>query len=140
VTAGPVSNNRLLMWPLTGIGPADPDHGPLFPTKRLPRESRRCDCRQSSAQKLRGSTTFDEHFRNHELLITADLHFRIHWFRWLIEQAPDFDLVCIAGDLLDNGLDRESAKAAMSVSPERKKSRNSKPWYSHVSQILRSTK
>jgi hypothetical protein len=31
----------------------------------------------------------------------ADLHFRLHWFRWLIEQAPDFDLVCIAGDLLD---------------------------------------
>jgi predicted phosphodiesterase len=36
-----------------------------------------------------------------KLLITADLHFRIHWFRWLIEQAPDFDLICIAGDLLD---------------------------------------
>jgi hypothetical protein len=35
------------------------------------------------------------------LLITADLHFRLHWFRWLIEQAPEFDLVCIAGDLLD---------------------------------------
>jgi hypothetical protein len=35
------------------------------------------------------------------LLLTADLHYRIHWFRWLIEQAPDFDLVCIAGDLLD---------------------------------------
>jgi Calcineurin-like phosphoesterase len=35
------------------------------------------------------------------LLLTADLHFRLHWFRWLIEQAPDFDLVCIAGDLLD---------------------------------------
>jgi DNA repair exonuclease SbcCD nuclease subunit len=36
-----------------------------------------------------------------KLLITADLHFRLNWFRWLIEQAPDFDLVCIAGDLLD---------------------------------------
>jgi predicted MPP superfamily phosphohydrolase len=36
-----------------------------------------------------------------KLLVTADLHFRLHWFRWLIEQAPDFDLVCIAGDLLD---------------------------------------
>jgi len=35
------------------------------------------------------------------LLLTADLHFRLHWFRWLIVQAPDFDLVCIAGDLLD---------------------------------------
>ena len=36
-----------------------------------------------------------------KLLIIADLHFRLHWFRWLIEQAPNFDLVCIAGDLLD---------------------------------------
>jgi Calcineurin-like phosphoesterase len=36
-----------------------------------------------------------------KLLVTADLHFRLHWFRWLIEQAPYFDLVCIAGDLLD---------------------------------------
>jgi hypothetical protein len=36
-----------------------------------------------------------------KLLLTADLHFRLHWFRWLNEQAPDFDLVCIAGDLLD---------------------------------------
>jgi predicted MPP superfamily phosphohydrolase len=36
-----------------------------------------------------------------KLLITADLHFRIHWFRWLIEQAPNFDLICIAVDLLD---------------------------------------
>jgi predicted MPP superfamily phosphohydrolase len=35
------------------------------------------------------------------LLLTADLHFRLHWFHWLIEQASDFDLVCIAGDLLD---------------------------------------
>ena len=35
------------------------------------------------------------------LLITADLHLRLHWFRWLIEQAPNFDLVCITGDLLD---------------------------------------
>jgi Icc-related predicted phosphoesterase len=36
-----------------------------------------------------------------KLLITADLHFRTRWLRSLIEQAPDFDLVCIAGDLLD---------------------------------------
>src|ERR1700675_471507 len=36
-----------------------------------------------------------------KLLIAADLHFRLHWFRWLIDQAPVFDLVCIAGDLLD---------------------------------------
>jgi Calcineurin-like phosphoesterase len=36
-----------------------------------------------------------------KILITADLHYRESWFRWLIEQAKDFDLVCIAGDLLD---------------------------------------
>ena len=36
-----------------------------------------------------------------KILLTADLHFRIDWFRWLIEQAPGYDLVCIAGDLLD---------------------------------------
>ena len=36
-----------------------------------------------------------------KLHITADLHFRLHWFRWLIEQAPTYDLVCISGDLLD---------------------------------------
>jgi Icc-related predicted phosphoesterase len=36
-----------------------------------------------------------------KLLITADFHFRVYWFGWLIEQAGDFDLVCIAGDLLD---------------------------------------
>jgi Icc-related predicted phosphoesterase len=36
-----------------------------------------------------------------KLLLTADLHYRIDWFRWLIEQAPRYDLVCIAGDLLN---------------------------------------
>jgi predicted MPP superfamily phosphohydrolase len=36
-----------------------------------------------------------------KLLLTADLHFRVHWYRYLIEQAPGYDLVCIAGDLLD---------------------------------------
>jgi predicted MPP superfamily phosphohydrolase len=36
-----------------------------------------------------------------KLLLTADLHFHNDWFRWLIEQAPNYDLVCIAGDLLD---------------------------------------
>jgi Icc-related predicted phosphoesterase len=48
------------------------------------------------------STTLNDHFsKTMKLLITADLHFRLQWFRWLIEQAPDFDLVCISGDLLD---------------------------------------
>ena len=36
-----------------------------------------------------------------KVLLTADLHFRFDWFRWLIEQAPNYDLVCIVGDLLD---------------------------------------
>jgi hypothetical protein len=35
---------------------------------------------------------------------------------------------------------RESTKTAMSVSPERKKFKKSKPWQLHVSQILRSTR
>ena len=34
-------------------------------------------------------------------LLTAALHFRLDWFRWLIEQVPNYDLVCIVGDLLD---------------------------------------
>lgn len=36
-----------------------------------------------------------------KILLTADLHYREHWFRWLIEQGPNYDVVCIAGDLLD---------------------------------------
>jgi Icc-related predicted phosphoesterase len=36
-----------------------------------------------------------------KLLLTTDLHYRLPWFRWLIEQAPRYDLVCIAGDMLD---------------------------------------
>jgi len=36
-----------------------------------------------------------------KVLLTADLHFRVDWFRWLLEQAPNCDLICIAGDLLD---------------------------------------
>jgi Icc-related predicted phosphoesterase len=39
--------------------------------------------------------------RQMKLLLTADLHFRVDWFRWLLEQAPNYDLICIAGDLLD---------------------------------------
>jgi Icc-related predicted phosphoesterase len=33
--------------------------------------------------------------------ITADLHYQERWFRWLVEQGASYDLVCIAGDLLD---------------------------------------
>ena len=35
-----------------------------------------------------------------KILITADLHYREHWFR-LLERSRDYDLICIAGDLLD---------------------------------------
>ena len=34
------------------------------------------------------------------ILITADLHYREQWFR-LLSRAAEWDLVCIAGDLLD---------------------------------------
>jgi Icc-related predicted phosphoesterase len=34
-------------------------------------------------------------------LIVADLHFRENWFEWLINCAPAYDAVLIAGDLLD---------------------------------------
>src|SRR5271166_6323831 len=36
-----------------------------------------------------------------KILVSADLHYRSHWFHWLSEQAANFDLICIAGDLLD---------------------------------------
>jgi predicted MPP superfamily phosphohydrolase len=51
-----------------------------------------------------------------KLLITADLHFRLHWFRWLIDQAPNFDLVCIAGDLLDMFRSETSMEQAREIS------------------------
>lgn len=35
------------------------------------------------------------------LLHCADLHGNDRWFDWLIKESPRFDLVCIAGDLLD---------------------------------------
>jgi hypothetical protein len=34
-------------------------------------------------------------------LIVADLHFRENWFEWLINCAPAYDAVLIAGDLHD---------------------------------------
>jgi predicted phosphodiesterase len=36
-----------------------------------------------------------------KIFITADLHYRERWFWRLLSQAADYDLVCIAGDLLD---------------------------------------
>ena len=35
-----------------------------------------------------------------KILITADLHYREHWFR-LLERSRDYNRICIAGDLLD---------------------------------------
>jgi hypothetical protein len=36
-----------------------------------------------------------------KILLTADLHYRLAWYQWLIDQGPQYDLVCIAGDFLD---------------------------------------
>jgi Calcineurin-like phosphoesterase len=35
------------------------------------------------------------------ILLTADLHYHRPWFEWLLRVADRFDLLCIAGDLLD---------------------------------------
>lgn len=35
------------------------------------------------------------------LLLTADLHSKLRWFRWLESQAEKYELIGIAGDLLD---------------------------------------
>lgn len=35
------------------------------------------------------------------ILAVADLHYQLQQFDWLLEQAPQFDLVIIAGDMLD---------------------------------------
>jgi predicted MPP superfamily phosphohydrolase len=36
-----------------------------------------------------------------KILFAADLHFRSRWFHCLLDQGVNFDLICIAGDLLD---------------------------------------
>ena len=36
-----------------------------------------------------------------KILHCADLHGNLDWYYWLREVAPGFDLVCLAGDLLD---------------------------------------
>ena len=35
------------------------------------------------------------------LLLVADLHYSLPQFDWVLEMAPDFDLVVLAGDHLD---------------------------------------
>lgn len=51
-----------------------------------------------------------------KILLTADLHYREIWFRWLIEQAANYELVCIAGDLLDMFKDEPRVEQAREVS------------------------
>jgi predicted phosphodiesterase len=51
-----------------------------------------------------------------KILITADLHYRKHWFRWLFTRAGDYDLICIAGDLLDMFSGEPRIVQAMEVS------------------------
>jgi predicted phosphodiesterase len=36
-----------------------------------------------------------------KLLLTADFHFHKPWFEWLLRVADRYDLVCVAGDLLE---------------------------------------
>ncbi|HEV2806327.1 MAG TPA: metallophosphoesterase [Chthoniobacterales bacterium] len=36
-----------------------------------------------------------------KILLTADLHDRRTWLEWLLKEAHNYELVCIAGDLLD---------------------------------------
>ncbi|MDI1248815.1 MAG: metallophosphoesterase [Lacunisphaera sp.] len=50
------------------------------------------------------------------ILHTADLHGRIDWLRWLHRQAPEFDLVVIAGDLLDLRDDRRTKQKIDQIS------------------------
>jgi calcineurin-like phosphoesterase family protein len=36
-----------------------------------------------------------------KLLLTSDLHFHRPWYEWLLEHGPRYDLVAIAGDLME---------------------------------------
>jgi Icc-related predicted phosphoesterase len=51
-----------------------------------------------------------------KILLTADLHFRPKWFDWLIGESAKFDLMCIAGDLLDIFAKEPRADQAREVS------------------------
>jgi len=44
-----------------------------------------------------------EYCRNMRCLVVADLHYSLPQFDWLVSAAPHFDVVIIAGDLLDIG-------------------------------------
>jgi Icc-related predicted phosphoesterase len=47
-----------------------------------------------------------------KILATSDLHSRQDWFDWVLKQAPKFDAVVIAGDLLDKFADDLYAQVA----------------------------
>jgi hypothetical protein len=86
-------------WLWTGTDPVDPDHRSLAfdkaPTPRIATSTIFCTT-------LRRSTTLDERIRKKKNFSSPRTSIScLHWFPWLIGQAPDFDLVCIAGDLLD---------------------------------------
>lgn len=38
-----------------------------------------------------------------KILHVSDLHSNLAWFNWLVCAAADYDLICLAGDLLDAG-------------------------------------
>jgi hypothetical protein len=50
---------------------------------------------------LRCSEVWSGRDRIVKLLLTADFHFHKPWFEWLLRVADRYDLICIAGDLLD---------------------------------------
>src|ERR1700751_1524241 len=51
-----------------------------------------------------------------KILITSDLHYRQHWFHWLIEKGANYDLICVAGDLLDMFKGKPQMEQAREVS------------------------
>ncbi|PAW79078.1 MAG: hypothetical protein B9S32_03740 [Verrucomicrobia bacterium Tous-C9LFEB] len=50
-----------------------------------------------------------------KLLLTSDLHGRRDQYRWILEHACEFDLVCIVGDLLDAFDERGTSKQIQEV-------------------------
>ena len=40
-----------------------------------------------------------------KLLHTTDLHFKVHWFRWIEEQQDKYDVFCVSGDFLEDSQD-----------------------------------
>jgi len=36
-----------------------------------------------------------------KILLVADLHSQVRWYRWLLRVAPRFNVVVVAGDLIN---------------------------------------